>query len=158
MRAIFIAMMALLLSMPTLAEEQAEHYTLAQFRQAAQSVIANPLGPNAKANCRTVVGWTVESPKVSVTIGPPILNIRNTGQTQAEMSLFCAYMAGQALTQLEHKVKGGYPEAGGEAVIAAYAKIQKAKPTYKNEAVDFLIQAKSQGRLAELLAPKGLQK
>jgi len=147
-------LLALICLTPLSSEERQEQFTLAQFRQAAGSLQNAPLGPNAKQYSKIVITSTVQSPTVEVTIGPPIMGIIDAGESQAEMSLLSSYAAGQALAQLDNKVKGGYPEEGGKRVIEVYRKIQAVKPNYTNPAVERLIQAEAQGQLKELLAPR----
>ena len=153
MRTLLTVALLFLAVQPAFAQES-PHFSESQFRRAAASLFADPLGPNAESDCKTILTWTVESPEVEVTIGPAILDLLKQGKNQEESSLLCAFAAGQSLAQLKNKVKGGYAVEGGTKLLEVYSKIRARNPKYTNQAAENLKTAKQNGTLAEVLESK----
>ena len=153
MRTLLTVLILFLFVAPTLAQE-APKFSESQFRRAAASLFADPLGPNAESDCKTVLTWSVESPDVEVTIGPAILDVLKQGKNQEESSLLCAFAAGQSLAQLKNKVKGGYAVEGGLKLLEVYSKIRARNPKYTNPGAENLKTAEKNGALAEILETK----
>lgn len=153
MRTFITLLLLFSFSLPCLAQQREEKYTEQQFQTACSTFYRAPLGPKAKEALKVVTTWVIQSPKVSVQIGPPILNLVRDKESEEDMALVCAFMGGTAQAQLRNKTKGGFEVAGGKKVIAVYRKIQKAKPGYSNPAVEKMVEASKAGKLGAYLKP-----
>jgi hypothetical protein len=125
-----------------------------EFRQANFLLMEDPLGKNAREHAKTVLVFTMQTPKAEVVLGKEELKWLGDKEDKRSTLLFAAYTAGNTLSQLDSGVKRNDPYPGLLQLFRVYRVLHERDKNYRIDEVERLLKLHQEGRLLQQLAQK----